>query len=101
MALRVVVMVTVMSMFSGCVAAAAGAITNAAINTAIAGTVSGVRRANGDCFTPCNPGTACNHSTGLCDPVPCGGRCGFDEKCESTYVGDKCVSAKELPPITP
>jgi hypothetical protein len=86
---------------SGCAGAAAGAVANAAINTAVAATASGVRRANGDCFTPCNPGTSCNHGTGLCDPLPCGGRCNFDEKCELTAVGDKCVNTKSLPPITP
>ena len=80
-----------------CAGAAAGAITNAAINTAVAGTVSGVRRAQGDCFTICNPGSACNRSTGMCDPIPCGGRCSFDEKWESTYVGDTCVNVKSVP----
>lgn len=90
-----------MMALSGCAGAAAGAVANAAVNTAIAATASGVRRANGECFTPCNPGTSCNHGTGMCDPLPCGGRCNFDEKCESTYVGDKCVSTKSLPPITP
>ncbi len=85
-------------LLEGCAGAAAGAVANAAINTAIAGTVSGVRRANGECFTICNPGSACNHATGMCDPLPCGGRCNFDEKCESTYLGDKCVSNKPIEP---
>ena len=80
-----------------CAGAAAGTIVNAAVNTGLAATVSGVRRANGDCFTICNPGSACNRSTGMCDPIPCGGRCHFDEKCESTYVGDKCVNVKSVP----
>ncbi len=84
------------TMLSGCVAAS-GAVVNAAVNTAIGVGVSGVRRAEGDCYTPCNPGTSCNRATGLCDPIPCGGRCNFDEKCESTYVGDKCVSLKPAP----
>jgi hypothetical protein len=96
---RALGMLVVVSM-AGCAGAAAGAVANAAVNTAIAGTVSGVRRANGDCYTVCNPGSACNRSTGMCDPLPCGGRCNFDEKCESTYLGDKCVSAKTLPPVT-
>lgn len=94
-------LLVVMALFSGCAGAAAGAVANAAINTAVAATASGVRRANGDCFTPCNPGTSCNRATGLCDPLPCGGRCNFDEKCELTAVGDKCVNTKSLPPLTP
>lgn len=85
---------------SGC-AAAGGAVANAAINTAIAGTVSGVRRASGDCFTICNPGTTCNKSTGYCDPIPCRGQCRSDEKCQDDAFGGKCVPAKDLPPLTP
>lgn len=80
--------------FLGGCAAAGGAVATAAINTATAATVSAVRRANGECFTPCNPGTACNPSTGYCDPLPCRGQCRFDEKCEVSPVGDKCVPAK-------
>lgn len=76
---------------SGC---AGAAVANAAINTATAVTVGAVRRANGECFTPCNPGTSCNPSTGYCDPLPCRGQCRFDEKCEVSPVGDKCVPAK-------
>ena len=41
--------------------------------------------------------SACNQTTGMCDPLPCGGRCGFDEKCEQTYTGEKCVSSKPVP----
>lgn len=97
MTFRALAVVVLLGGLSGCAGAAAGAITNAVVNTAVAGTVSGVRRANGECFTICNPGSACNKSTGMCDPLPCGGRCNFDEKCESTYLGDKCVSTKPMP----
>lgn len=90
-------LLSMLSVLSGCAGAAAGAVVNAGVNTAIAATASGVRRANGECFTPCNPGTTCNKSTGMCDAIPCGGKCNFDEKCESTYVGDKCVSLKVIP----
>ena len=90
-------MLLMLSVLPGCAGAAAGAVANAAINTAIAATASGVRRANGECFTPCTPGTACNKGTGMCDPLPCRGQCGFDQKCESTYVGDRCVSLKDVP----
>ena len=85
---------------TGC-AAAGGAVANAAINTAIAGTVSGVRRANGDCFTICNPGTQCNKSTGYCDPIPCRGQCRYDEKCQDDAFGGKCVPANDVPALTP
>lgn len=81
---------------TGC-AASGGAVTSALINTAIAGTASGVRRAQGECYTPCNPGYTCNKSTGMCEAIPCGGRCGFDQKCEITAVGEQCVNVKVVP----
>lgn len=99
MALRIIaklLMPLLILTLEGCVAAA-GAATNAAVNTAVGVGVSAVRRANGECFTPCNPGSSCNKATGMCDPLPCRGTCNFDEKCQSTYLGDKCVSAKDMP----
>ena len=83
-------------MVSGC-AAAGGSVGSAVVNTAVAATVSGVRRAEGDCYTVCNPGSACNRTTGLCDRLPCGGACSFDQRCEITAVGETCVSAKAPP----
>jgi hypothetical protein len=82
-------------------ACAGGAVGSAVLNTAVAATAAGVRRANGECFTPCNPGFACNKSTGYCDPLPCRGECRQDERCESNYLGEKCVPAKDLPALTP
>lgn len=87
---------TMLVLLGGC-AASAGAVTSAAVNTALGVGVAGVRRANGECYTPCNPGSTCNKSTGMCDPIPCGGKCQFDEKCEITPTGERCVSAKPLP----
>lgn len=75
--------------FSGC-AASAAAVTNAAVSTAIAASVSGARRAQGQCYTPCNPGTFCNEKTGMCDPLPCGGKCDFDQQCMVTATGEEC-----------
>lgn len=69
---------------------------SAAVNTAIAATVSGVRRANGECYTPCTPGTRCNEQTGLCDPLPCRGECRPEETCEQTYLGETCVLHTDL-----
>jgi hypothetical protein len=82
---------TLLLVFSAC-AAAGGAVGSAIFNTAVAATVSGVRRAEGDCYTVCNPGTTCNRNTGLCDQLPCGGTCQFDQRCEVTPVGEACVS---------
>lgn len=93
--------VMVLSTLPSCAAASAGVAAEAAVNTAVGVTASAIRRASGECYTPCNPGSVCNKGTGLCEPIPCGGRCSFDEKCEATYTGDKCVSIKGQPVITP
>jgi hypothetical protein len=79
----------------GC-ANAGSAVANAAINTAIAGGVSAYRRSNGECYTPCTPGTKCNEKTGTCDPLPCRGECRPNERCEQTYTGEHCVPDVEL-----
>ncbi len=65
---------------------------NAAINTAVAGAVAAGRRAGGDCYTPCLPGTVCNAHTGMCDPQPCRGQCQQWERCDETGLVARCVS---------
>lgn len=80
--------------YTGCATAAVG---DAVVNTAIGVGAAAVRRAHGECYTPCTPGTACNPETGMCDTLPCRGTCAFNEKCLSTYKGDSCVPAVEGP----
>lgn len=84
-----------LSLSLGC-ANAGGAAATAAINTAIAAGVAASRRADGECFTPCNPGTVCNPKTGYCDPQPCGGKCRPEEDCVKTSWGEQCVPHLEL-----
>jgi len=79
----------------GC-ANAGGAVASAAVNTAIAGGVSAARRAQGACYTDCLEGTKCNEQTGMCDPLPCRGKCRAGEHCEPTTVGERCVPDLEL-----
>ncbi len=80
------VMITV-ALLSGCSAAGA----NAVVGTAIAATAAGVRRSNGECYSPCTPGNVCNPQTGMCDPIPCRGECRAGEQCEQNALGDRCV----------
>lgn len=82
--------VLVLLSLAGC-AASGAAIGTAVVNTAIAATASGVRRANGECYTPCNPGTTCNVTNGMCEPIPCRGECLHGERCELSATGDRCV----------
>ena len=70
-----------------------GCATDAVIGTAIAATAAGVRRSNGECYTPCTPGNVCNPQSGMCDPIPCRGECRSGEQCEQNALGERCVPA--------
>lgn len=87
--LRLVLVILIFGLLPGCSAAGA----NAVIGTAVAATAAGVRRANGECYTPCTPGNVCNPQSGMCDPIPCRGECRPGEQCEQNALGDTCVPA--------
>jgi hypothetical protein len=73
---------------SGCAAstlAGASTVTAAAVGT------SALQRSAGGCYAMCTNGTACNARTGLCENLPCLGRCGPDEHCETTPTEDRCM----------
>ncbi len=65
----------------------------AASTSVVAVGVGAYNRANGQCFAPCIDGTACNKTTGTCDPIPCRGRCATNEICEPNGLTDRCVPA--------
>ena len=67
-------------------------VVNAALNTSLAVGASAVRRANGQCFTWCEQGTACNPRTGYCEVLPCRGACHEGEHCEGDLLHERCVS---------
>jgi len=64
----------------------AAATSAAAVGAALA------ERAAGGCVAICTAGTACNRTSGLCEPMPCRGECGASEHCEQTFSGEKCVA---------
>jgi hypothetical protein len=79
----------------GC-AAPAAAVGTAAMTTAVAVSAAAISRSQGGCIAACPDGTQCNGKTGLCDVIPCRGRCATNERCEQTSVLDKCVPAAEV-----
>ena len=81
---------TVLSL-SGCGAGAGAAATHAVVNTAIAAAASGVRRSQGDCYTPCDNGYVCNRESGLCERLDCPEGCGTDEVCVGRLGSARCV----------
>ncbi len=66
-------------------AAGAATMTTLAIGTAA------YERSQGGCIAICTNGTVCNGRTGLCEVLPCRGRCGGDEHCEVTFSESKCM----------
>lgn len=65
--------------------------TDVAIMTAVGVTAAVASRASGGCYAACPPGTACNPRTGMCDELPCRGRCADDERCDVTGLLPRCV----------
>jgi hypothetical protein len=55
-----------------------------------------VRRAQGNCFNDCVPGTACNKETGLCEALPCRGECREGESCLERGLVHRCVRVKSV-----
>ncbi len=82
------------SAFSACATPAASAAVSAAVvNTAVGVGVAGYERSQGRCVSTCPVGTACVPKTGLCEPLPCRGRCQANERCEQSGLIERCVPA--------
>lgn len=47
----------------------------------------------GGCYAICQQGEACNPHNGLCEAMPCHGRCDAGMKCEEGTSGERCVDA--------
>jgi len=78
---------------SSCGASSGAAVINAAINTPIAVGAAVARRTAGACYTWCDEFSRCDEKSGLCVPLPCGGRCRPTERCNKDFVPERCVPA--------
>jgi hypothetical protein len=67
--------------YAGAAATLAGAVTSTAIN----------REAFGTCYASCPTGMACNAATGMCEALPCGGKCPADYRCKLVEGRETCV----------
>lgn len=67
------------------------AVGDAALNLAVGVGAAAVSRAGGGCYASCPTGTTCNPKTGLCDTLPCHGRCGPNERCDTSSAFERCV----------
>ena len=73
---------------AGCTASTAVGVSTA---TAVALGASALQRQAGGCYATCTGGTYCNPRNGLCEKLPCEGRCGPDQHCESTAFESVCA----------
>ncbi len=80
---------------ASCRTSVPGTLPTALMSTAVGIGVAGARRADGDCYTPCVPGTLCNPKTGTCDPLPCRGQCAESERCDESAALPRCVPARD------
>ena len=91
--MRALMCATVLALAS--CAASTGAVTNAAVGTALGLAGAGISRASGGCYASCPPGTTCNARTGMCDELPCRDRCNANQVCDLDRAVPTCVSAAE------
>ncbi len=77
-----------LGLLSACLGSGPGA---AAMNGAFAVGAAAVSRHQGGCYAACVHGTACDHETGYCEPLPCGGTCAPHETCRETPTGQVCA----------
>jgi hypothetical protein len=77
-------------------AGSSAAVSNAVINTALGVTMAGASRASGGCYAACPLGTRCEPKTGLCEELPCRGRCRSDERCETVSGLPQCMPVGSL-----
>ncbi|WP_437786579.1 hypothetical protein [Sorangium sp. So ce1097] len=63
----------------------------AATLAAAAGATVAQREVYDICYASCPNGTACNPETGLCERLPCGGKCPADRRCKIVEGKETCV----------
>jgi hypothetical protein len=78
-------------LLAGCHTGSVNTLAGASVTTGLALGASAANRAAGGCYAICTNGTSCNPRTGLCEVLPCRGRCASDEHCEETFAETKCV----------
>ncbi len=89
------VLAVVAAVGAGC-ATSSAAVGTAAMTTAVAVGAAAVSRAQGKCYAACPDGTQCVEKTGLCEPIPCRGRCATNQRCDQSGPVERCVPAAEV-----
>ena len=91
----------VLAAIAACHTGSSNTMAGAAIMTALAAGSSVASRASGGCYAVCQQGETCNEKTGLCEALPCRGKCTSSETCEEGFFGVKCVPGPALVVTSP
>lgn len=83
---------TALFLLAACKTGSSNTLQGAAVMTGVALGAAAVERSQGGCIAICTNGTTCNGKTGLCEVLPCRGRCEADQHCEVSFTDSKCVA---------
>jgi hypothetical protein len=87
-------------LLAACSTGSANTLAGATTMTAAAIGVAAAERSAGGCIAICTNGTVCNTKTGLCEQLPCRGRCGETEHCEETFTESRCIPGAAASVVT-
>jgi hypothetical protein len=78
-------------LLAGCKTGSSNQLGGAAAITSLAVGAAAASRAAGGCIAICTGETFCNPRSGLCEALPCRGKCGSGERCAQTMTDIRCV----------
>jgi hypothetical protein len=82
---------TLLLLLAACRTGNVSQMTGAATMTSLAIGAAAASRAAGGCIAICTGETFCNPKSGLCESLPCQGKCGSGEHCAQTMTDIRCV----------
>ena len=85
------VAVTLFLLFAACKTGSSNQLLGAAAISSLAVGAAAASRAAGGCIAICTGETFCNPRSGLCEALPCRGKCGSGERCAQTMTDIRCV----------
>jgi len=85
------VAVTLFLLLAACKMGSSNQLVGAAAISSLAVGAAAASRAAGGCIAICTGETFCNPRSGLCEALPCQGKCGSGERCAQTMTDIRCV----------
>lgn len=85
------VAVTLFLLLAACKTGSSNRLVGAAAISSLAVGAAAASRAAGGCIAICTGERYCNPRSGLCEALPCQGKCGSGERCAQTMTDIRCV----------